>query len=155
MKGVCYRNCRQGDYAPKTLESALRGASVVLVVVTTDFIRSKNCLEELHWACDEMQRRSWQAQQGQQSAKALALVPIFYHDQDLKVGFGVDHDSFQRGPLQKLLRQHHAGASPADTARWLEALMVLRKRTGIRQDSTPKCERECACSQALRWVLYN
>ena len=53
--------CKDGNDAPKEMESALRGAAVVLVVVTKDFLRSKFCLDELHWACDEMQRRSQQA----------------------------------------------------------------------------------------------
>jgi hypothetical protein len=128
---------RHGNDAPKEMDSALRGASVVLVVVTTDFLCSKYCLGELLWACDETQRRSQLEQQGQQSAAALTLVPIFYHDQDPIVGFGVD--SFQKKPLQRLLRQHHAAASKADHARWLDALLFLAKRTGIRQDSTGRC----------------
>ena len=119
------------------MESALRGASVVLVVITTDFLRSRYCLEELHWACDEMQRRGSQAQQGQQPAEPLMLVPIFYHDQYPIVGFGID--SLQQGTLSKLLRQHHAAASAADRAQWLDALLGLAKRTGIRQNSTARC----------------
>jgi hypothetical protein len=128
------------------MESALRAASVVLVIVTTDFLRSKHCLEELHWACDQMQRQSQQAQQGQQSAGALVLVPIFYHDQDPTIGLGVD--SFQRGTIRKLLQQHHAAASTAQRTRWLDALMLLPKRAGIRQDSTRKCVRRFARIEA-------
>ena len=120
------------------MEAALRGASVVLFVVTTDFLRRKYCLEELLWACDEMQRRSQQAQQGQQPVGALKLIPIFYHDQDPVVGFGVD--KFEKRLLQQLLQEDHAAASTADREQWLDALMRLDVRTGIRQDSTPKCE---------------
>ena len=129
--------CRYGDPAPAEMESALRGASVVLVVVTTDFLRSKFCLEELYWACDEMQRRSSQAQQGQQPAGPYMLVPIFYHDLDPIIGYGVD--SLQQNTLHQLLRQHHAVASAADRAQWLGALLSLQGQTGIRQDSTPRC----------------
>ena len=119
------------------MESALRGASVVLVVVTTDFLRSKFCLEELYWACNEMQRRSSQAQQVQQPADPYMLVPIFYHDQDPIVGFGVD--SLRAKTLNQLLRQHHAVASAADRAQWLDALLSLQGQTGVRQDSTARC----------------
>ena len=128
--------CRPGDNAPGEMEIALRGASIVLVVVTRDFMRSKHCLDELHWACDEMQRRSQQVQQGQQPAVALMLVPVFYHDQDEIIGFGVDR--FERKKLHDLLCKHHnadSGCSTADRAQWLDALMILAKRTGIRQDS--------------------
>jgi hypothetical protein len=113
------------------MQTALRGASVVLVIVTADFLRSKYCLEELHWACDELQRRS------QQPAGTLTIIPVFYHDQDPIVGFGVD--SLKRDALHKLLREHHAAASTAERAQWLDALMVLAKRSGIRQDSTGRC----------------
>ena len=126
--------CRFGDHAPPAMESALRGASIVLVVVTKQFLRSKYCLQELHWACEEMQRQSQQAQHDEQSVRALKLIPIFYHDQDPAIGFGVD--SLQRSGLHKLLRQHHAAATTADREQWLDALIALAKRTGIRQDST-------------------
>ena len=138
MAFTCTRTvCRYGDRAPAEMESALRGASVVLVVVTTDFLRSKFCLKELYWACDEMQQRSSQAQQGQQPARPYMLVPIFYHDQDPSVGFGVD--SLQQNALHQLLRQHHAVASAADRAQWLDALLSLQGQTGIRQDSSARC----------------
>ena len=119
------------------MEAALRGASVVLFVVTKNFLRSKFCLQELQWACDHMQRQRQQAQQGQQDTGALTLVPIFYHDQDSAYGFGID--SFQRGKLDDLLREYHAAVSPAVRAPWLDALLILSKRTGIRQDSTGRC----------------
>ncbi len=117
----------------------MRGASVVLVVVTTDFLRSKFCLEELHWACDEMQRRGNQTQQGQKQADPFMLVPVFYQDQDPLIGFGVD--KLQMDSLTKLLRQRHAAASAAHRAQWLDALLVLKQRTGVRQDSTVRCAR--------------
>ena len=132
-----WTSCRYSDHAPHGIEAALRGASVVLVVVTTDFIRSKYCLDELHWAYDEMRRRRSQAQQGQQPLGALVLLPIFYHDQDSVVGFGVD--SFQRNTLSRLLRRHHAVASTADRVRWLDALLGLAQQTGIRQDAVGRC----------------
>jgi hypothetical protein len=119
------------------MELALRGASVVLVVVTTNFVRSKFCLQELHWALDETQRRSQQAQQGWQPLGPLEVVPIFYHDQDPTVGFGVN--SFKRSALQLMMDEHHAAASSAERAPWLDALMVLSERKGIRQDSVGRC----------------
>ena len=115
------------------LESALRAASVVLIVITTDFLRSKYCLEELHWTCDEMQRRNSRAQQPQQRASPFMLVPIFYHDQDPIVGFGVDR--FKQRTLTNLLHQHHAAASRTERAQWLDALLGLAKTTGIRQNT--------------------
>lgn len=117
--------------------SALRGASAVLVIVTTQFLRSKHCLEELRGACDELQRQSQRAQQGRQSPAILQLIPIFYHDQDPGIGFGVD--SLQRSRVQELLLEHHAAASTTDRAHWLSDLMSLAKRTGIRHDSTARC----------------
>ena len=116
------------------MEAALRGASVVLVVVTTDFLCSRFCLEELQWACDEMQPSSQQAQHGQRTAGAPALVPIFYHDQDPSIGFGVDN--LRRETLHKILRQRHAAASVDERTHWVEALLLLAMQTGIRQDST-------------------
>ena len=124
------------------MESALRGANVVIVVITTDFLRSKFCLEELQWACDELKQRSSQAHQGQQPAGPCMLVPIFYHDQDPIVGFGVD--SLQQNTLHQLLRQHHAVASAADRAQWLDALLSLQGQAGIRQDSAARCASVCA-----------
>ena len=119
------------------MESALRGANVVLVVVTTDFLRSKFCLEELHWACDEMQRRSSQTQQPQQRTSPFMLVPIFYHDQDPLIGFGVAE--LKQSTLPELLRRHHAAASTADHTQWLNALLSLEGQTGFRQDSVARC----------------
>ena len=107
--------------------------------MTRNFLRSKHCLEELQWACDEMQQRGRQAQQGRGPAPALVLVPIFYHHLDPVVGFGVDR--FKCGALTGLLDEQHAAASEKDRAQWLQALLLLAKRTGIRQDSTG------------RWVL--
>ena len=130
--------CRYGDHAPAEMEAALRGANVVLVIITTDFLRSQYCLEELHWACEEMQRRSSQTQQGQQPAEPFMLVPVFYHDLDPIIGYGVD--SLQQNTLTKLLRQHHTAASPAGHAQWINALLSLKERTGIRQDSTARCD---------------
>ncbi len=116
----------------------MRGASVVLVVITTDFLRSKTCLEELQCACVEMQRRNGQTQQGQQPADPFMLVPVFYQDQDPIIGFGVD--SLQQGVLTKLLRRHHAAASTADRSQWVNALLSLKQRTGVRQNSAARCE---------------
>ena len=130
-------SCRYGDHAPAGMEAALRGANVVIVIVTADFLRGRYCLEELQWACDEAQRRRRHPQPGQEPAGPFPLIPIFYHDQDHIIGLGVD--SMQRNTLQKLLRQHHAAASAANRAAWLDALLVLAKKTGLRQDSTGRC----------------
>ncbi len=135
-------HCRYGDVAPAEMASALRGASVVLFVVTKNVLCSKYCREELHWACEEMQRRSRQAQQGQEPAGSLTLVPVFYHAQDPIVGFGVD--TFQSSELDALLREHHAAASPAKRIQWLAALMIVSKRTGIRQHSVGSCAQRYA-----------
>ena len=118
---------RYGGHAPAAMEHALRGASAVLVIMTRDFLRSKYCLEELRWACDQMQR----------GRQPLSIIPIFYHDQDPRVGFGVN--AFERSALTELLRQQHAAASDRQRTQWLEALLLLAKRTGIRQDSTGRC----------------
>ena len=128
---------RYGDDAPSEMETALRGASVVLVVITTDFLRSKFCLQELCWACDELQRRSRHPSFGQSSAVDYVLVPVFYHDQDAAMGFGID--GFDRSKLQPLLLLNHATASADERAQWLDALMTLKLRTGIRQDSNGRC----------------
>ena len=128
---------RYGDDAPAEMESALRCASAVLVIVTTNFLRSKFCLEELRWACDELQQWRQHAPQGQQRVAAPKIIPLFYHDQDPDTGFGVDN--FERSKLQKLLRQHHAAVSKAARTQWLDALMALAEHTGIRQDSVKRC----------------
>ena len=132
--GMCCPS-RYGDHAPREMETALRNASVVLVVVSVNFLRSKFCLEELQWACGELEERSLQ---GQQPCAAFMLVPIFYHDRDPAIGFGID--SFQRSTLQELLRCHHPAASKSQREQWLDALLVLAERTGIRQDSTGRCD---------------
>ena len=113
------------------MEQALRGASAVLVIMTRDFLRSSYCLEELQWACDETQRN-------RQSARPLAIVPIFYHEEDPGIGFGVD--CLERNALTELLRQQHAAASEQARGLWLEALLLLSNLTGIRQDSTGTLE---------------
>lgn len=41
---------RLGDVADAEMEAALRTCSIVVVVLTPDYLRSAYCLEELHWA---------------------------------------------------------------------------------------------------------
>ena len=140
MSNQCNRtSCRYSDSAPADLrlESALRGAKVVLVIVTANLLRSKHCLQQLHWACDEQQRRRKQMQDGQHHTGAFSLLPVFYHDMDPAIGVGVN--SYRASTLHEQLGKHHATASTAERALWLEALLHLPQLVGIRQDLTDRC----------------
>jgi TIR domain len=54
---------RLGDAAAAETEAALRSCSIVVVVLTPDFVRSSDCMEELHWALHPSQPHPAQPQQ--------------------------------------------------------------------------------------------
>ncbi len=144
-----------GNDAPAVMETALRTASVVVAVITKDFLRSKCCLRELVWACDEHRRPQ---QEGQQP---LGILPVFYRSREADIGFGPDR--FKDAPaLRRQLDMYHGDAGEAEREDWLHALLFVSTQTGARQDSVGRrarvlvwragaehvtCERE---SEALR-----
>lgn len=129
--------CRYGDHAPAEMESALRTASVVLVIVTRDFIRSRYCLEELNWAFEGQQRQAQPQHSSVGTSRAPIVAPLFYHDQDRAMGFGVD--AFHETALRSLLWQRHWWTSTSiERTRWLRSLLLLKEQAGIRQDSAPR-----------------
>ena len=99
------RSLRLGDAADAEMESALRGCSIVVAVLTADFLRSSYCMQELHWALHSAQPHPVQPgnpsarqpaagsatqqlpdtkQTEQQCSREPPLVlPVFYHTSDI------------------------------------------------------------------------
>ena len=145
-----------GDDAQYVMEMTLRAASVVVVVITQDFMRSRHCLKEAVWAYDEQLRRQHQGQQ------PLGILPVFYRHFDRNIGFGPDSFS-DAAALRQRLRADHPGATAAELEWWLHALLFVSSRTGIRQDSVgrracgavlpqPLVKPRCICSSHTTYV---
>jgi TIR domain len=96
-----------GDAADAEMEAALRSCSIVVIVLTPDFVRSDYCMGELHWALHPNQQHPAQLQQPaaaatsqpaagstpqrtsvlqqtpqQRSKEPPSLLPVFYHTSD-------------------------------------------------------------------------
>ena len=96
---------RYCDAAGAEMEAAVRGCSIVVVVLTPDYLCSAYCLEELHWALHPAQPHP--VQPGKPSARQPAagstaehlpdrhqatqqrsrqpplVLPVFYHTSDI------------------------------------------------------------------------
>ncbi len=72
-------------------------------------------------------------------ACVVVSTPCPAHSQDPLIGLSVD--GIKDSTLTKLLRQHHGAASTVNHTQWVNALLNLKKLTGLRQDSTARCER--------------
>ena len=57
------RSLRLGDAAGPEMEAAVRSCSIVVIVLTPDFVRSSYCMRELHWALHPSQLHPVQLQQ--------------------------------------------------------------------------------------------
>ncbi len=130
--------------------SALRSASVVLVIVTADFVRSTGCLEQLRQTYDQIERRRQQDEQGQQSVRDLTLVPLFCCGPAPAAGSSI----LDMSAINDLLCQRYAMASEAERTQWLDDLTDLAQQPGIRQSSTERCEDtmspcDCSCRETL------
>ena len=126
------RDLRYGDDAPLVMETALRTASVVVAIITQQSVRSEFCLQELVWAFDQ---RARQRRQGQ---RPLSIFPIFYRHLDTSIGFGPGACQ-DTAAVRQRLRTDHPDASDAEREPWLQALQMVSKLTGIRQDSVGRC----------------
>jgi hypothetical protein len=134
------------------MESALRTASVVLLVITRDFMRSRYCMEELGWACDELKRQSQPQQRPPGAALPLIIAPIFYHEQDPVVGFGVD--AFSEAAIRRQW-QHLSTATNAESSQWVKNLLRIKQQTGIRQDSAARYSMSATCyRRAVNMVCH-
>ena len=147
---------RLGDAADAEMEAARRTCSIVVVVLTPDFLCSSYCMGELHWAQHPTQshrplRQSHAASAALQSATGSPphlqpddvtvqrskapplLLPVFLRTSDIAA-------------LQKLMLQHNRGArkrrAPAAELHRLqqasEDLDAVCRSTGDRLDSHGK-----------------
>ena len=124
-----------------SVASTLRSASIVLVIITADFMRSTDCLDDLRQACDEMQRQRQQDEQGHRTATTgLTLVPLFYRWPAPAAESSAISVSIIGG--------NYAAASKADRAQWLDDLVLLGEQPGIKQSSVAGCERMSARAAA-------
>jgi TIR domain len=147
---------RLGDAAGPEMEAALRGCSIVVIVLTSDFVRSAYCMKELHWALHPDEPHPAQLQQSagsatqqpaaggapqqdvllhqatqQRSKQPPLLLPVFYQTSDMEA-------------LQQQLQQHTAaeahkrGASTAELQQAHTDLAAVYEFTGNRLDSQGK-----------------
>ena len=142
------------DGADAEMEAAVRSCSIVVFVLTTDFVRSSYCMRELRWALHAAQPQLQKpgamltqsaadsasrqgavaAQTTQRGSKQPGLLPVFYHTSDI--------DALQLDVEQQIAEAHKNGRSPAELPRLQQAgedLSALCGFTGIRLDSHNKC----------------
>ena len=146
---------RYGDAAGAEMEATLRSCSIVAVVLTTDFVRSTYCLQELHWALQSSQLHPAQPlpsepaavrsaagsapqpapdmqQQagGQGSRKPCMLLPVFY---------GISDISTLQQEVQRLMGEARDSGAPLHELQQAGAdLASVCGITGVRQDSHSK-----------------
>ena len=121
---------RLGDAAGPDMEAALRSCSIVVIVLTPDFVRSSFCMRELHWALHPSEPHPAQLQQPagpamlqpmagsalqqdapshkttqQRSKQPPLLLPVLYHTSDI--------GALQQEIQQQVAEAGGAGASPA------------------------------------------
>ena len=143
---------RPGDAADVEVEAALRSCSIVVVVLTPDYLRSFYCMAELHWALHPAQPHPPQLQKTagpamQQAAAGTAtrqpedrlqsttqrsqeppvLLPVFYRTSDV--------DGLQQGMQRQVADARRRGAPVAVQKLLQQAttdLAALCRITGIR-----------------------
>ena len=145
---------RLGDAADAEMEAALRSCSIVVAVLTPDYLRSAYCLEELHWAlhpaqphppllqsfvgpADSAAGRAPQLQPNpvsvQRSRGAPTLFPVFLHTSDLA--------ALREDMQQQVDEASRCSAPPAELQRLQQAsrdLAAVCRFTGDRLDSHGK-----------------
>jgi TIR domain len=141
------------DAANAEMEAAVRSCSIVVFVLTLDFVRSTYCMEELHWALHASQLQqepgavpvrsatdtasrqgAVAAQTRQQGSKQPGLLPVFYHISDI--------DALQQDVERQIAEAHENGTLQAELPQLQQAgedLSALYGFTGIRLDSRNKC----------------
>lgn len=117
-----------GKHAAGEMQAALRAAHVVVFIMSTNFVGSAYCMEELGWA---LEQRRLQEEAGDPAP--LVLLPVFYHGAEADVGVtaGDLHAAQSQGSrIDRLLQQAHPGG---DMARMASHLAALAGMTGPRQ----------------------
>ena len=140
-----------GDAADVEMEAALRSCSIVVVVLTPDYLRSSYCMAELHWALHPEQphppllhkstglatrraaagtatRQPEERLQSttQRSKEPPALLPVFYHTSDV--------DGLQQEMQRQVADARRRSALVAEQKRLQQAstdLAALCRITGI------------------------
>ena len=134
---------RYGDAADVEMEATLRSCSIVVVVLTPDYLRSSYCLQELHWAlhpCQPQQQQAaadgvlqqphWSQSTTQRSREPPVVLPVFYHTSDI--------GALQQEVQRQLAASHCRSAPLAELERLQQAstdLAALCRLTGDRPDS--------------------
>ena len=141
---------RPGDAADVEMEAALRSCSIVVFVLTHDFLRSSYCMEELHWALHPTESHpplhesaAEHAAAGStacqpahsprvtvQRSKEPVLLPVFYHTSNIA---GLQQE------MQRLIDESVSSGQPSAVLQQGGVdLAALCKITGIREDSQGK-----------------
>jgi TIR domain len=149
---------RLGDAAGPEMEAALRSCSIVVIVLTADFVRSEYCMKELHWALHPTQPHPSQLQQAagparlqpaaggshqqdafshqaiqQRGKQPPLLLPVLYHNSDMTV--------LQQDIQQQITDVGGSGASSAALQQLQQAsidLAAVYEYTANRLDSEGK-----------------
>jgi TIR domain len=149
---------RLGDAADAEMEAALRSCSIVVVVLTPDYLQSSYCMEELHWALHPLQlhpplkksaaepalqqlaagstpKASAQLQQSttQRDKEPPLVLPVFYHTSRI--------EALQQEVQQQLADADQSGAPSAARQRLQQAsadLAEVCRISGDRLDSHGK-----------------
>jgi TIR domain len=140
------RSLRLGDEADVVMESALRSCSIVVAVLTADFVRSKYCMQELHWALhlkqphrllqqehastDAVQPAQQKQNADQRSPLPPLLMPVFHGTSDINT---LQHQLMQ--DINAIPAEDPAGSWLQQRAADLEAAC---RHTGDRPDSHGK-----------------
>ena len=121
---------RLGDAADVEMEAALRSCSVVVVVLTPEYLHSSYCMEELHWALHPLQPHPPLLQKNaapalqQLAARSTARPPVHRHasttqrDKESPVVLPVFYhtskiEALQQEVQQQLADAHDSGAPSA------------------------------------------
>jgi TIR domain len=143
------------DAADAEMEAAVRSCSIVVFVLTRDFVHSSYCLRELRWALDAAQSHPVQLQQSaslqpaadstpqqealsrrstQQRSKQPLLLPVFYHTSEI--------DALQQDVECQIAEARKGSKSPGELQQLQQAgndLGALCGFVGDRLDSHDKC----------------
>ena len=136
---------RYGDAADVEMEATLRSCSIVVIVLTPDYVHSSYCLQELHWALHPRQPHPQQAAAGgplqhpgqwtttQHGSEPPLVLPVFYHTSNI--------GHLQHEVQQQLAAAYNSSAPLTVLKRLQQAsadLAAICKLTGDRLDSHGK-----------------
>lgn len=122
------RNLQPGEEADPKMEGQLRGATLVVFLLTPDFLGSSFCMTELQWALEQREK---------DDSKTPKILPVFLKEY---ADFGVgDLHKLNKASLE-MLRTSKPSGIPGAT--WIsdcsKHLHSLSRFTAIRSNSYPE-----------------